>query len=254
MTKTNGANGATTPTIENSAHGPETSEKTRPLKVLIACPSHGDCKTGFAYSLARAMSHFAMLPYDGEKMVDLVFIKGSILPQMRRQLVSQAMEMNATHMLFLDSDMKFPKDTITRLLNHNLAVVAANYPRKNIEARPTAYLDDGEYVGPVWTGDNSTGVQQVTVAGFGVMLIDMQVFDKLPLPFFQFTPQPPTFVKDSGEDVFFCKALHDALIPLHIDHDLSKEVAHIGEFEYTNSLSRDAEIVKQAMYRDLPVA
>lgn len=197
------------------------------------------------------MSHFAGMKYDGDKRIDVTFVESSILPEGRARLVARGYDMEATHLMWFDSDMKFPADTIARLLNHNLAVVAANYPRKNFEARPTAYLDDGEYVGPVWTGDNAKGLQEVSSCGMGVMLVDMRVFDKLELPFFAIEPQPPDNVKHLGEDVYFCRKLAKAGIPLHIDHDLSKQVAHIGKFEYTNFLSKEAEIVKQAMYKDL---
>jgi len=255
MTKSVGANGATIQTIASSEPGRETSEtpeKPRDLKILICVPSHGDCKTGFLHSAVRAAIHFSSLAYDGKKEVDITIVKGSLLPQVRAMLVARAYDYNATHILWVDTDMKFPPDTITRLLNHNVAVVAANYPRKNLEARPTAYADGDDYVGPVWTGENSTGLQEVAVAGFGVMLTDMRVFDALELPFFAILPQPPDNVKHVGEDVYFCRKLHDAGIPVHIDHDLSKQVGHIGEFEYTNYLSKEAEVVKQALYRDLP--
>ena len=55
-----------------------------------------------------------------------------------------------------------------------------------------------------------------------------------------------------GETVGFCRRLGEAGIPVHIDHDLSKQLAHIGEFEFSNFLAREAEVVKQALYRDLP--
>ncbi len=192
------------------------------------------------------------MPYDGEKSIEVTFVGSSLLPEGRARLVSRGYDMEATHILWLDSDMKFPADVVARLLNHNKPVVAANYPRKNMEARPTAYLDSEDYVGPVWTGDKAEGLQQVTYCGMGVMLCDMRVFDALNLPFFAMEPQPPDFVKTVGEDVYFCKKLGDAGIEIFIDHDLSKQVAHIGEFEYTNFLSKEAEVVKQALYKDLP--
>jgi hypothetical protein len=198
------------------------------------------------------MTHFALAPYDGVKDVQISSVKGPILPEVRRRLVSQAFAMEATHILWVDSDMEFPADVIARFLNHNLAVVAANYPRKNLEARPTAYIDSPDFVGPVWTMDTSTGLQKVTVAGMGLMLTDMRVFEKIQLPFFAFEPQKPDFVRDTGEDVYFCRELYKAGIPIHIDHDLSKQVSHVGEFKYTNFLSKEAEIVKQALYRDMP--
>lgn len=232
--------------------GSEGVEPPRPLNVLICVPCHGACAAGFSWSLARAMSHFAMLPYDGEKKVDVTFVKSSNLPESRARLVARAYEMEASHILWLDSDMKFPADTIVRLLNHNLAAVGANYPTKEIEARPTAYVDDEDYIGPIWSGEKASGLQRVTHCGLGVMLTDMRVFDALALPFFAFEPQAPDFVRHVGEDVYFCRKLGEAGIPVHIDHDLSKQVAHIGEFEYTNFLSREAEMVKQALYKDLP--
>jgi hypothetical protein len=227
------------------------NEPLRPLKVLIAIPSHGDCKAGFLHSVTRAAIHFTSLPYDGSKEVDVTIVKSSLLPEGRARLVARAYDFEATHILFVDTDMKFPPDTIARLLNHNLACVGVNYPRKNMEARPTAYLDSPDYVGPVWSGENATGIQEVSVLGFGCVLIDMRVFDKLDLPFFAIEPQAPEFVKHVGEDVYFCRKLHKAGIPVHIDHDLSKQIAHIGDFEYTNFLSKEAEVVKQALYKEL---
>ena len=227
-------------------------EKTRALNVLICVPALGSCAVGFCYSLARAMVHFTALSYGGEKKVDVTFVKSSHLPESRTRLVARAYELEASHILWLDSDMKFPADTIARLLNHNLAVVGANYPTKEMEARPTAYADDENYVGPVWTGERSEGVAQVAACGMGVLLTDMRVFDALSPPFFAFEPQGPDFVKQLGEDVYFCQKLGKAGIPVHVDHDLSKQVAHIGEFEFTNFLAREAEVVKQALYRDLP--
>ena len=184
-------------------------------------------------------------------MVDVEFVQSSILPEARARLVARGYSREATHLVWIDSDMKFPADVIARLLNHNKPVVACNYPRKNMEAKPTAYIDDDGYVGPVWTGDNATGLQEVAHCGFGVMLTDMRVYDQLNLPYFSFEPMPPDNVKTLGEDVYFCRKLKDAGIPIFIDHDLSKQIAHIGSFEYTNALSKEAEIVKQALYKDI---
>jgi len=252
MTSKNGEIGRTIPTIEPSEPGPVASEKPRPLRILVAVPTHGSVKSGFAIALARAAAHFAALPYDGEKAVIVTSVGSSILPEGRARLVARAYDADATHIMWFDADMKFPDDIISRLLNHNLAVVGVNYPRKNIEARPTAYADTPDYVGPVWSGDRASGIQEVSIVGFGALLCDMRVFDQIELPFFAFEPQAPDFVKTMGEDVYFCRKLHKAGIPVHIDHDLSKQVAHIGDFEYTNFLSKEAEVVKQKLYADLP--
>lgn len=227
------------------------AEKPRALKILVCVPTHGPCKAEFTIALARAVGHFAAAPYDGEKQITVTTVGSTILPEGRARLVGRAYENDASHIMWFDSDMKFPDDTISRLLNHNLPIVACNYPRKNIEARPTAYADDDDYTGPVWSGDRATGLQKVSHCGMGVMLCDMRIFDYLDLPYFAIEPQPPEFQKHIGEDVYFCKKLAAAGIDIFIDHDLSKLIAHIGEFEYTNFLSKEAEVVKQKMYNDL---
>lgn len=220
---------------------------------MVAIPSGGDWKKGFGWSLVTAVCYFASMPYDGVKSIAVEVVGGPLLPENRRRLLARAYELDATHIMWLDDDMKFPADTIARLLNHNLPVVAANYPRKNfLDPKPTAYLDSPEFVGSVWTGERSEGLQEVTFAGMGLMLTDVRIFENIPPPIFCFEPQPPRLIHDCGEDVYFCRELHKLNIPIHIDHDLSKRVAHIGDFEFTNMLAKEAEVVKQALYRDLP--
>lgn len=221
----------------------------RPISVLIAQPSHGLVHAGFAYSLARAMTKFAVAPYDGKKQVDLTIIKGSNLTEMRTKLVSRAMSMNATHILWLDSDMKFPPDTIARLLNHNEPIVGCNYPQKEITARPTAYCDCDDYVGPLFTTAESHGLQEVAHVGMGVLLTEVGVFERLDLPFFHFEPQAPDFVATCGEDVYFCRKARAAGFKIYVDHDLSREIGHIGEHEYTNYQSELAEFTRQEHHR-----
>lgn len=228
------------------------TEKPRPLKILCCIPTHGDWKSGFGWSLTRAVTHFATMPYDGEKAVEIEVIKSSILPETRTRLVSRACKYEATHILWLDSDMKFPKDVIPRLLNHNKPVIGANYVTKDVEPRPVAYREDEDYIGPVWTKQESAGLEQVTFIGMGCLLTDIRVFDQLKLPYFMFEPQPPQFVKQCGEDGYFCAKLRDAGMEVWIDHDLSKQVSHIGDFEYTCRMAELAQQVKIQEYDALP--
>lgn len=229
------------------------AEKPRDLNILICVPALDSIKTGCAYSIARALAFFAAMPYEGKKNVDVTFVKSSNLAESRTILVSRAFQLEATHILWVDSDMKFPEDAIPALLNHALPVVAVNYPTKDIEARPTAYADGDDYVGPVWSGDNSTGLCEVEHCGMGLMLVDVRVFEAIDLPYFHFEPQAPDFIHTATEDVYFCRKIAEKGIKVYIDHDLSKRCAHIGDFEYTNFLAKQAEQTKQTLYRSLEV-
>lgn len=196
------------------------------------------------------MSYFMSLPYAGEKSIDWEIVKGSILPEVRTRLVSQALARGATHILWWDADIKAPKDAVTRLYNHNLPVVGANYPTKEMASRPTAYADNDSYVGPLWTTQADKGVVEVAHMGMGLMLCDIRVFDMIDLPFFSFEPLAPDFVKHVGEDVYFCRKVREKEIGIFVDHDLSQNIAHIGDFEYTNWFAETAEQTKQKLYRE----
>lgn len=239
-----------TRTTAPSEPTPETSKKPAPLSILICTPCLGDPKTGMAWSVARAMAYFMSLPYAGEKSIDWEIVKGSILPEVRTRLVSQAVARGATHILWWDADIKAPKDAVTQLYNHGLPVVGANYPTKEMISRPTAYADNDSYVGPLWTTAKDEGVVEVAHMGMGLMLCDVRVFDMIDLPFFNFEPLAPDFVKHVGEDVYFCRKLREKGMSLFVDHKLSQQVAHIGDFEYTNWFAETAEQTKQKLYRD----
>lgn len=237
--------------MEAQEAAPTGDGKPRPLNVLICVPTIGQVESGFAYSLTRAMSFFTALPYEGEKKVDVTFVKSSNLAESRTRLVSRAFMLEASHIMWFDSDMKFPPDIIPALLNHNVPVVAVNYSTKEDEARPTAYADNDVYTGPVWTTEKETGIAEVSHCGMGAMLTDIKVFENLELPYFHFEPAPPDFVHTTGEDVFFCRKVRAAGMPIYIDHDVSKKCAHIGTREYLTLHAQISEEVKQALYREM---
>lgn len=70
------------------------------------------------------------------------------------------------------------------------------------------------------------------------MLIDLSIFkDITPWPQPLFSQRWIEEIQDySGEDWGFCEWLEEHGIPIFIDHELSNQVGHIGEFEYNHSL------------------
>lgn len=222
------------------------------LRILVCTPVYGDTvKRGYAHSLAQAMAFFAQAKGDVDKFVDVAMVYSSNLIENRHMLVSRAFQFEATHMLFWDADIKAPADAIVRLVNHHQPIVAINYAKKEPEARPTAYIDSESYVGPCFTQEHHTGLQQVTSCGFGLMLIRMDVLQKLDMPLFQFTQCGQDNAKTETEDVFFCHKAHDAGFPVLIDHDLSKRCAHLGDWEYTCAMSDIGQAAKQHIYHQM---
>lgn len=200
-------------------------------------------------SIAANVWHFANAKFRHEgvevdKALHIVGVEGSILPDVRMRLITTAMKWEATHIFMVDSDMVFPQDTLVRLLLHGKHVVGCNYPRRKIPCLPTAYSADRK--GPCFTNPDSGGLEEVSHIGTGMILLDTRVLDAfceyVDLPWFCFEPQIDPEAKDvsgirtKGEDVYFCHKIAELGIPMYIDHDLSKEVGHVGKLVFTHQL------------------
>jgi GT2 family glycosyltransferase len=170
---------------------------------------------------------------------------GTLIANQRQELVGEALQSGASHILFLDTDMRFPKDTIDRLLAHDKPIVAANYATRRMPVKTVAFKTAGSW-DCVYTTEDKTGLEKVAAVGMGVMLIKREVFETLELPWFIIGYSPKTF-EFSGEDIFFCRQAQKAGYDIMIDHDLSKQVKHIGSFEFAHE---HAEVCKQEQNGD----
>lgn len=207
--------------------------------IAIGVPSTNTWMAEFGECLANLMCYSATAGGGGEnRTLQLINVKSSLLSQSRTRIVADSLQNKCTHLLFLDSDMTFPPDTLNRLLAHKLPIVACNYLRKEIPAVPVSEAMD---LSRCHTTKDKIGLEQVRHTGFGVMLIDLSVMADVPEPWFPITwhQRKACYV---GEDVYFASLLRNKKgVEMWIDHDLSKSVGHVGVFEYPNSLS-DIEV------------
>lgn len=206
------------------------------IYILIAIPStdHWDAQFGMALaSLMAKVSHTKLKPNVREQKIQLMNRRTSMLVQSREDAFREGIDMGATHMLMLDSDMIFPEDTLHRLIAHNRTFVGANYVRKCLPSVPVTASIDGRLC---FTDPHSTGLEAVMHLGLGVCLLRMDEDVKtLPVPRF-----PMNWNEElqcySGEDVHFGKLLREVGIPSYVDHDLSLDVKHVGTLAYDHSL------------------
>lgn len=201
----------------------------RQSRVMVAVPCGDDVKADFAASLALMLGYTTFVRPDLE--LPLFFAKGTYLPRARAALVNTAMEKGCTHILWLDADMRFPKDTLLHLLHHDKPVVAANYPTRQMPIEPTAEGLDGM---PVVSGE---GLEAVKSCGMGVMLTDLDVFRKMGKPYFAIGYNRAND-DYAGEDVFFCESARKAGFEVLVDHELSEHVEHCGTLRYTLAHAR----------------
>lgn len=144
----------------------------------------------------------------------------------RNNGVAAAQQVNATHLLFLDSDMMVPPDTLDRLLKHGKPIVGATYPKRRLPFDLTHRELDG---GP---GVIGVGVREISRLATGCMLIDMKVIEALQKPYFHALWNEGN-AECISEDNVFCDKARKAGFGVWLDVDLSKEVKHLGQYPYS---------------------
>lgn len=223
------------------------------VKIAVGIPSHHEWAADFGMSLAVMMSYAAQVqlaPDVKSQQVQVINVKGSILPQLRENIVLSAEKIKADYLLFVDADMVFPRDTLHRLYGHKQLVVACNCATKSIPSRPTARKFKEDDVGgePVYS-TGRVGLEKVWRVGTGVMLINMSVFKQIPRPWFSISwdDEKKDYV---GEDWSLCAKIEAAKIPLMIDHGLSQQIGHCGHLMYLHEhimMPEEIARVREAM-------
>ena len=146
-------------------------------RVCVLIPSGGAWEANFGYDLARCMAFTASAGIP----INISLVSGSMLPQNRTMLVEDALKLEATHYMWFDDDMRFPKDTILRLLEHDREFVCANYRWRNSPEKWVSYTKGKGYIP---TTKKSKGLEKVTSIGFGVLLTKPSAFEKIEKPWF----------------------------------------------------------------------
>lgn len=220
-------------TIGSSVHDPERSNVHK-LKIQIVVPTKGINSSKFTQDFA-SMIGFSVGTLGMEEIADLgmTFCEGTYIVDQRNQLVQEALTAGATHLLWLDTDMRFPKDILLRLLHRNRPIVGVNYATRAIPVHPTAAKHTGLGEEPaewLYNHEDETGLAPVESVGFGAVLVQAKVYRDLSFPWFNaHYDERMTWI---GEDTYFCSKARAAGYDVMVDLDLSEIIRHIGDFEY----------------------
>lgn len=200
------------------------STKINKLAVLIPCRD--------LLHSAHAMSLAEMVKFNTMNDIDThVFMDAStILLTQRERLATEAINLGADYMLWLDSDIVFPATTAVRLLSHQEPVVAANYVRRQFPAKGVAYERIGDWQNPL-PFDVQDELAEVEGMGMGCMLIKTSIFEELSKPWFEFqwTPESNDFL---GEDMYLCQKINNAGYSIKVDTLLSQDLRHLGTYGF----------------------
>jgi len=205
------------------------------LKVLILIPSHENVPFMFAYHLAQLTSFTAGFMPEGTTF-GITGVTGTYTHTARSQLMDMALaDPDLDYVLWLDSDMTFPKESLVLLMQHNLPMVGINYSTREVGGHPVAIKQIGPPGVYLRTDEGTEGLEEVEGVGFGMVLMRMRDFRGLadvPRPWFaqEYIPAEDQFM---GEDIFFSRLVREQLgHRIFVDHDLSKECGHVGQMTY----------------------
>jgi len=200
-----------------------------PLKVVIAIPEKTDyVHRLFTYRLCQMVKPWNFTIVDCPRV---------LIHDARNLLVKEAKRIEAHYILFLDDDMILPTDLFVRLFNHQAPIVSALAFKRRPPYEPCIYhwefnKNNGMLgVRPAYELVKK-GLKKVDATGFGAILINMEVFDKIKEPWFE--------LRDYGEDIDFCLKCYDAGIPIYCDTDLI--VQHIGDNELVDESNFEKSI------------
>lgn len=229
------------------------------IKLAICIPCYGDPELMFLKSLTDAVCYFyesRLTNENGEeyeKEVKTFITSSSMLAESRHRLCAEALSWGATHMLCLDADHAFARETICRLWARNVEVVGCNYARRGSPTAPTAAKivtskEDEDHKNLVYTTEAKAAenlMEEVSHLGLGVCLIRMTLFDRLQehaesqgkrsmMPLFMFEPRADG-QGVYGEDVYFFRKVREAGVKVWLDHGLSWDVGHVNKTILTNA-------------------
>lgn len=199
------------------------------MKVTVLLVAGDQTHSMFTYDLARLMAYTARKRLDLD--INLSMSLGSLLVRQRDKTVQGVLDSGSDFALFLDADMRFPKDGLVRLLSHDLPVVGCNYSMRNPPFEPTAIPKLDEPGSRLWQGPDATGLIECEGIGLGFALVRADALRAIERPRFM-VPWSPAEQDYAGEDMYFCNKLKLAGFQVFVDQDLTKDIGHIGNMTF----------------------
>lgn len=201
------------------------------MKIAICVPCRDSVMSGFCFDLAKLVGYHSRNTKDE---IQIYQMPGTLIFHQREKLAETAIEGGTDAILWIDSDMRFPSDTLERLLSHNVSICGVNATTRREPIMPTALDLEVQDGNPLFKKVESRGkdyVEEVAAVGFGVTLTRREVFEKIPQPWFDILWSDGGSI--IGEDVHFCIKAQDYGIKTYVDHVLSPLIKHIGTKEYS---------------------
>jgi glycosyltransferase involved in cell wall biosynthesis len=202
------------------------NEVKKTLKVIIGVPSNDLVHADFAMSLIN------LCIYSITRGIHVAIVnqKSSIVEVGRNQIVKTALEMDADYLLFLDSDMVFPAQTLVRLLAHKKDIVCTDATRRREPITTVLTGMDKQKVKHNPKADEKAPLIEVKGGTSAVQLVSTDVLKQMDVPHFLVTYNGEGGFL--GEDYYFSNNARKNGFKVWCDTYLSQFIGHIGAKTY----------------------
>ena len=204
------------------------------LKLAVAMCSSRDIKPQTTASLVNCIG-WLIHTSQALNMTRLDLVGGvseSLLSTARQKKLDMAIEGPYTHLVCFDDDMQFPHDTIHRLIAADKDFICANAVQKLPDKINGVCLD---FKADRIDSTNRTGVEEIGWGSLACAVIKIEAMRKIAKPHFEVRWVPELHDGKGGyqgEDHYFMNLIKSHGIKIYCDHDLSREVFHIGDYKY----------------------
>lgn len=161
-----------------------------------------------------------------------IYVANSLVYDARNELVNQAIINDAQYLLFVDSDMKFERESLQSMLDRCVDICTGLYvERSGTKHRPTVYSNID-----VRTNEHNAIKEHITEikpffeikgCGMGYCLIRTEVFKNV-IKYYGDCFQP---IGGLGEDLSFCWRATNLGYKIYCDSTF--ELGHIGDYIFT---------------------
>lgn len=184
---------------------------TSDIKVAIGLPML------FPFIHFKFFNSFMMLKKPTNHLT--ISLPGSLTSLARNSIVDLAIENNCTHIMFLDTDMTFPANTIEKLINHDKDIVGGLYFERYHPYKPAVFWKDtdGDYA---LKDIPQNKLVECDAIGTGCLLIKTSVFEKLEKPYFEYRLGKYGTFNDNkffSEDIVFCETCKSKGMTIYCD-------------------------------------
>lgn len=227
------------------------------LKVIVATPAYG------GNFMMPYVSSFGLLEKYAQKIglkIDRIFIANeSLIPRARNTLTHEFLQSDATHLMFIDADIRFRARDLVSMLLEKVHIIGGIYPRKEINWERVAlavkrgiapiklaHCSGNFVINPIKEGQKFKPfeISVVKYLGTGFMLISRDTIEQLKRnqpkyltpdnkELSDFFPIGPTDDASDGylsEDYYFSKLARKAGISTHVAPWV--QLTHTGTYEF----------------------